>query len=127
MDKQQLRKDSSGNNYLPSEDFKYTLLERSLGLTHSQILNMLIKNIHFVMHDLDAGYSSNSIGDGPTWVSFTTELLDALVTVIPSDPACDITEESLRALVNRQEGPYRLLTTWNGQVRSGQVYSSAEV
>jgi hypothetical protein len=54
MDKQQLGKDASGSLYSPSDDFKYTLLERSLGLTYSQILVVLIKNIHFVMHDLDA-------------------------------------------------------------------------
>ncbi len=71
MDKQQLGKDALGNRYPPSDDFKYTLLEPSLGLTYSQILVVLIKNIHFVMHDLDAGYSSNSIGDGPTWIEFT--------------------------------------------------------
>ena len=122
MDKQPLRKDSSGNTYPPSEDFKYTLLERSLGLTYSQILNMLIKNIHFVMHDLDAGYSSNSIGDGPTWITFTAELLDALVSVIPSDSACDITEGSLRDLGQLQAGPYRLLTTWNGA--SAEAFNS---
>jgi hypothetical protein len=33
MDRQQLQPDASGDFYPPSEDFKYTLLERSLGLT----------------------------------------------------------------------------------------------
>ena len=97
MDKQQPRTDSSGDFYPPAEDFKYTLLERSLGLTYSQILVMLIKNTSFVMHDLDAGYSSSSIGDGPTWISLTTdsELIDALVSVVPSasDSSCDIRRE----------------------------------